>query len=86
MVGWLDGAEAGELEHAELEDRLQVAGRDLLRRLSSLHQPSRRVRYEQHPHREGEFGHSANAEAGEATTYTEPEANFVHLRLNRSAA
>jgi len=37
VVGWLDGAEAGELEHAELEDRLEVAGRDLLRRLLQDH-------------------------------------------------
>jgi hypothetical protein len=37
VVGWLDGAEAGQLEHAELEDRLEVAGRDLLRRLFQDH-------------------------------------------------
>lgn len=37
VVSWLDGAEAGELEHAELEDRLEVAGRDLLRRLLQDH-------------------------------------------------
>jgi len=37
VVGWLRAAEAGELEHAELEDRLEVAGRDLLRRLLQDH-------------------------------------------------
>ena len=37
VVGWLGAAEAGELEHAELEDRLEVAGRDLLRRLLQDH-------------------------------------------------
>lgn len=29
---------------------------------------------------------SASADARAATTYTQPEPNFVHLRLNRSAA
>jgi len=37
VVGWLGAAEAGELEHAELEDRLEVAGRDRLRRLLQDH-------------------------------------------------
>jgi len=37
VVDWLDGAEAGELEHAELEDHLEVAGRDLMRRLLQDH-------------------------------------------------
>jgi hypothetical protein len=36
-VGWLADAEAGGLEHAELERRLQVEGRDLLRRLLQDH-------------------------------------------------
>ncbi|MGI8723563.1 MAG: ISKra4 family transposase [Geodermatophilaceae bacterium] len=37
VAGWLDSADAGGLEHAELERRLQVAGRELLRRLLQDH-------------------------------------------------
>lgn len=37
IVAWLDGDEAAELTHAELEARLQVDGRELLRRLLQDH-------------------------------------------------
>ena len=37
VAGWLDSADAGRLEHAELESRLEVAGRELLRRLLQDH-------------------------------------------------
>lgn len=37
LVDWLNGAEADRLEHAVLEDRLQIQGRDLLRRLLQDH-------------------------------------------------
>lgn len=37
MVAWLDGDEAAVLTHAELEARLQVDGRELLRRLLQDH-------------------------------------------------
>lgn len=37
IVTWLDGAEAAELTHAKLEARLQVDGRELLRRLMQDH-------------------------------------------------
>ena len=33
IVEWLGGEQADGLEHAELEDRLQVEGRELLRAL-----------------------------------------------------
>ena len=37
IVTWLDGSEAAELTHGELESRLQVDGRELLRRLYQDH-------------------------------------------------
>lgn len=37
MVGWLERAEANALPHCELETRLQVEGRELLRRLLQDH-------------------------------------------------
>src|SRR5512132_2186769 len=37
LVGLLEGAEAGGLSHSELEDRLQVEGRELLRQLFQDH-------------------------------------------------
>ncbi|MDP9318402.1 MAG: ISKra4 family transposase [Actinomycetota bacterium] len=37
VLGWLDSADAGGLEHAELERRLEDAGRELLRRLLQDH-------------------------------------------------
>jgi len=37
VLGWLDAADAGALEHAELERRLEDAGRELLRRLLQDH-------------------------------------------------
>jgi len=36
-VAWLSGAEAGGLSHSELETRLQVNGRELLRQLYQDH-------------------------------------------------
>ena len=37
VLGWWDSADAGGLEHAELERRLEAAGRELLRRLLQDH-------------------------------------------------
>ena len=37
MLAWLDGAQAAGLTHAELEDQLAAAGRDLLRQLLQDH-------------------------------------------------
>lgn len=37
VLDWLDGADAGALAHAELEDRLQADGRQLLRQLLQDH-------------------------------------------------
>jgi hypothetical protein len=37
MVGWLDGQQAQELTHGELEARLQAEGRELLRQLTQDH-------------------------------------------------
>lgn len=37
LVGFLEGANAAALSHAELEDRLQVEGRELIRRLLQDH-------------------------------------------------
>lgn len=37
MIEWLDGAQAAGLEHAELEDQLDAAGRGLLRQLFQDH-------------------------------------------------
>ncbi|MCA1704206.1 MAG: ISKra4 family transposase, partial [Actinobacteria bacterium] len=37
MVSWLDGQQAHELTHAELETRLQAEGRELLRQLTQDH-------------------------------------------------
>jgi hypothetical protein len=37
IVGWLEGADAGSLTHAELEDDLDQRGRELLRRLLQDH-------------------------------------------------
>ncbi|CAN5901506.1 hypothetical protein BH23ACT10_BH23ACT10_30020 [soil metagenome] len=37
MIQWLDGAQAAGLEHAELEDQLDAAGRGLLRQLFQDH-------------------------------------------------
>ncbi len=33
LIGWLEGTEAGGLTHAELEDQLEVRGRELLRQM-----------------------------------------------------
>jgi hypothetical protein len=45
-VGWLTGPQAGRLSHAVLEQRLQVAGRELLRQLLQDHLDLRAVREE----------------------------------------
>ena len=37
MVGWLEGPEAAALAHAELEDQLDVRGRELLRTMLQDH-------------------------------------------------
>jgi hypothetical protein len=37
MMGFLDGTEAGGLSHAELERRLDIEGRELLRQLLQDH-------------------------------------------------
>jgi len=44
VIGFLDGTEAGSLSHSELEDRLQVESRALLRRLLPDHLDLRAVR------------------------------------------
>jgi hypothetical protein len=44
VIGFLDGTEAGSLSHSELEDRLQVESRALLRRLLQDHLDLRAVR------------------------------------------
>jgi hypothetical protein len=44
MVGFLDGTEAGGLSHAELEERLDIQGRALLRRLLQDHLDLRGMR------------------------------------------
>src|SRR5215218_1760872 len=44
VVSWLDGEEAADLTHAELEARLQVDGRELLRQLLQDHQDLRAER------------------------------------------
>ena len=46
MVGWLDGAEAAGLTHAELEGRLQRDSRELFRQLLQDHLDLRAVREE----------------------------------------
>ena len=33
MLGWLEGAEAGQLAHGDLEERLEADGRELLRQI-----------------------------------------------------
>lgn len=48
-VGWLGGSQAGGLSHAVLEQRLQVAGRELLRQLLQDHLDLRAVREERLP-------------------------------------
>jgi hypothetical protein len=35
--GWLEGADAGQLAHGELEERLDVEGRELLRQMFQDH-------------------------------------------------
>ena len=50
MAGWLDGPEAAELTHAEIEDQLERRGRELLRRMFQEHLELRAVR-EQRAHR-----------------------------------
>ncbi|MGH3452361.1 MAG: ISKra4 family transposase [Haloechinothrix sp.] len=44
VLAFLDGAEAGALSHSELEDRLDVEGRELLRQLAQDHLDLRAVR------------------------------------------
>jgi len=44
ITGWLDGAAAAGLTAAELEDRVQADGRDLLRQLSPDHLDLRSAR------------------------------------------
>jgi len=44
LIGFLDGADAGGLSHAELEERLDRDGRELLRRLLDDHLALRAVR------------------------------------------
>jgi len=44
LVGWLDGAGSGELDHAELEEQLMVRGRELQRQLLQDHLDLRAVR------------------------------------------
>ena len=44
LVGFLDGSDAAGLSHAELEDRLDREGRELLRRLLDDHLALRAVR------------------------------------------
>ena len=48
-VGWLTGSQAEGLSHAVLEQRLQVAGRELLRQLLQDHLDLRAVREERVP-------------------------------------
>jgi len=66
LVGWLDGAEGGELDHAQLEDQLTMRGRELQRQLLQDHLDLRAVREERLPEvtgedqvtrRYAEFGH-----------------------------
>jgi hypothetical protein len=44
LIGFLDGADAAALSHAELEEHLDVHGRELLRRLLGDHLALRAVR------------------------------------------
>jgi hypothetical protein len=44
MMGFLDGTEAGGLSHAELEQRLDIEGRELLRQLLQDHLDLRAIR------------------------------------------
>ena len=37
ILGWLDGASSSGLDHAELENQLDLAGRELLRLLMQDH-------------------------------------------------
>jgi hypothetical protein len=37
IVGWLEGTDAGQLAHGELEERLDVEGRELLRQMLQNH-------------------------------------------------
>jgi hypothetical protein len=55
-VGWLTGSQAGGLSHAVLEQRLQVAGRELLRQLLQDHLDLRAVREERLPAVVGDDG------------------------------
>ena len=48
-VSWLAGTQAGGLSHAVLEQRLEVAGRELLRQLLQDHLDLRAVREERLP-------------------------------------
>jgi len=44
IAGWLEGGEAASLSHSELEDGLEIRGRDLLRRLLQDHLELRAAR------------------------------------------
>jgi hypothetical protein len=63
-VGWLTSSRAGDVSHAVLEARLQVAGRELLRQLLQDHLDLRAVREERVP--------AVVGEDGVARAYAEP--------------
>ena len=64
-VDWLAGCQAGGLSHAVVEQRLQVAGREMLRQLLQNHLDLRAVREVRLP--------AVVGEDGVARTYAEPD-------------
>ena len=50
LCSWLEGAEAGALDHAMLEEELDTRGRDLLRQMLQGHLDLRALREERGEH------------------------------------
>lgn len=51
VAGWLAGEEAAGLEHGELEDEIEVRGREVLRRMLQDHLALRALREERRQER-----------------------------------
>jgi hypothetical protein len=90
VLGWLEGKEAGGLSHGDLEARLQVAARELFRRLLQDHldlQAGRETRLEEVldaqevPRGNAEPGHTR----GLATVFGEVEVSRIAYRRRRRA-
>jgi hypothetical protein len=68
-IAWLDGADAGSLEHAALEQAMQEMGRELQRRLLQAHLELRAEREERLEEVAGADGAARRwAEAGRVAT------------------